>query len=355
MYSQRIDYTNQDFFLGIDVHHKSWRVTIRTNNMELKTFSMNPSAEQLYRYMHKRYPGGNYYSVYEAGFSGYWIDTELKRWGFHNIVINPADVPTTQKEKSTKTDAIDSRKLARHLENGSLRGIYIPDEFHQQLRSLCRLRFKVVQSQTRLKNRIKGYLAFYGYLIPGHDQISHWSGGFIKWLRSLEFSYTMGRDYLRLCIEELQGHRRGLVEVLRLLRIYSREYGIEQQIKNLRKVPGVGFVTAITLYSELMEMSRFKSLDHLASYVGLVPSVNASGQRETSRGLSFRRNRYLRYLLIESAWVAIRQDPALGYVFSQLIKRMSKQKAIVRIAKKLLSRIRHVWKHKEPYVAGLIA
>jgi transposase len=152
MNSQRIDYTSQDFFLGIDVHHKIWKVTVRTNNMELKTFSMNPSAEQLYRYMHKRYPEGNYYSVYEAGFSGYWIDTELKKWGFHNIVINPADVPTTQKEKSTKTDAIDSRKLARHLENGSLKGIYIPDQFHQQLRSVCRLRFKVVQSQTRVKN-----------------------------------------------------------------------------------------------------------------------------------------------------------------------------------------------------------
>jgi len=165
----------------------------------------------------------------------------------------------------------------------------------------------------------------------------------------------MGKDYLRLCIEELQSHRKRLVEILRVLRMYCRGYGIQERISYLRGVPGVGFVTAITLYTELMDMNRFKSLDQVASYVGLVPSVNASGQRETTRGLSFRRNRYLRYLLIESAWVAIRQDPALGYVFSQLIKRMSKQKAVVRIAKKLLSRIRHVWKHKEPYAAGLIS
>ncbi len=104
-----------------------------------------------------------------------------------------------------------------------------------------------------------------------------------------------------------------------------------------------------------MDMNRFRSLDHLASYVGLVPSVSASGERESSRGLSFRRNRYLRYLLIEGAWVAIREDPALGYVFSQLIKRMTKQKAIVRIAKKLLNRIRYVWRHKEAYACGLIS
>ncbi len=48
MKKQGIDYTNQDFFLGIDVHQKNWIVTVRTNNMELKTFSMNPSPEELY-------------------------------------------------------------------------------------------------------------------------------------------------------------------------------------------------------------------------------------------------------------------------------------------------------------------
>jgi transposase len=354
MNRQSIDYTNQDFFLGIDVHKKSWKVTVRTNGMELKTFSMDPSPEQLYGYMHKRYPGGNCHSVYEAGFCGYWIDRELKRYGFNNIVINPADVPSTQKEKSTKTDKVNSRKLARELENGSLRGIYVPDEFHQQLRSLCRLRFKVVQSQTRLKNRIKGYLAFYGYVIPRHDEIGHWSGGFIRWLKTLEFSYGMGRDYLRLCLEELESHRRRLAEVVKLVRKYYREYGFGEEVKNLRSVPGVGFVTAMTLYGELMDMSRFRSIDDLASYAGLVPSVSSSGERESTLGLSFRRNRYLRYLLIEAAWVAIREDPALGHVFSQLIRRMTKQKAIVRIAKKLLNRIRYVWKNKESYAYGLI-
>lgn len=81
MNKQSIDYTDEEFFLGIDVHKKSWKVTVRINGMELKTFSMDRSPEQLYRYMHKRYPGGSYYSVYEAGFCGYWIDRELRRLG----------------------------------------------------------------------------------------------------------------------------------------------------------------------------------------------------------------------------------------------------------------------------------
>jgi hypothetical protein len=46
MNRQSIDYTNEDFFLGIDVHKNSWKVTVRTNDMELKTFSMDPSPEQ---------------------------------------------------------------------------------------------------------------------------------------------------------------------------------------------------------------------------------------------------------------------------------------------------------------------
>ena len=46
MHGQDIDYTNHDFFLGIDVHQKNWKVTIRANRMQLKTFSMDPSPEQ---------------------------------------------------------------------------------------------------------------------------------------------------------------------------------------------------------------------------------------------------------------------------------------------------------------------
>ena len=54
MHGQDIDYTNHDFFLGIDVHQKNWKVTIRANRMQLKTFSLDPSAEQLYRYMQSK-------------------------------------------------------------------------------------------------------------------------------------------------------------------------------------------------------------------------------------------------------------------------------------------------------------
>lgn len=105
----------------------------------------------------------------------------------------------------------------------------------------------------------------------------------------------------------------------------------------------------MTLYTEIIDINRFSTLDQLASYVGLVPFVRASGEREYIKGLSPRKSKYLRLLLIEAAWIAVRNDPALTQSFARLIQRMPKQQAIIRIAKKLLSRIRHVWLHKQPY------
>jgi len=259
-------------------------------------------------------------------------------------------VPTTNKEKSTKSDKIDSRKQSRELENGSLVGIYIPDEFPQQLRSLCRLRFRVVQNQTRIKNRIKGHLYTYGIEIPSNTEMPHWSGNFIKWLESIEFSHDPGNEYLQFCLEEHKQHRQRLVEITRLLRVHCKEDGIRDKIKLLRSVPGIGFISAVTFYTEIIDIDRFKTLDRLASFVGLVPCVKSSGESKYDLGLSKRRNPYLRHLIIEAAWIAVRKDPALTLYFCNLTKRMKKQDAIIRVARKLLNRIRFVWKNQKPYV-----
>jgi len=58
--SNKLDFSNQNFYLGIDVHKRSCSVTIRSNNMTLKTFRMNPSPKELSTFMEKHYPQGNY-------------------------------------------------------------------------------------------------------------------------------------------------------------------------------------------------------------------------------------------------------------------------------------------------------
>ena len=59
-----ISFAHIHFFVGIDAHLKNWKVTIRLDGLELKTFSMNPSPLELLAYLQKQYPDGIYHLVY---------------------------------------------------------------------------------------------------------------------------------------------------------------------------------------------------------------------------------------------------------------------------------------------------
>jgi transposase len=109
----------------------------------------------------------------------------------------------------------------------------------------------------------------------------------------------------------------------------------------------------VTIYCEIIDMKRFRRVEELASYVGLIPATFSSGQTEKSYGITQRRSIHLRKMLIESAWTAVREDPALLLHFNELTKRMEKTRAIVSIAKQLLRRIRHVWLENEEYIYGI--
>jgi transposase len=350
-----LDFTNQTIFVGIDVHKKSWKVTIYFQGMELQTFSMDPNPGGLVKHLRQNYPNATYISVYEAGFCGYWIDRELQRSGIKNIVVNPADVPTKNKERTKKTDKIDSRKLSRELSSGTLEGIYIPTEEEESIRTLSRLRQQLVKDQTRIKNRIKSLLNFVGVIIPENHVLKHWSSKYIKHLEGLEFNYPGTKYTLNGLLVNLKQLRMQLVNITKTLRsIVKEDKRLGELTERLRSVPGIGIITAITLYTEILRITRFGRFDKICSYVGFVPSTASSGEKEKNLGLSRQHNKYLRNMIIESAWVAVRKDPALTMAFGNLSKRMSKQEAIIRIAKKLLSRIMYVWKNEKEYVCAVV-
>ena len=348
----RINFKDQHFYIGMDVHKKQWTVSIRNNGLALKTFSMDPSPEMLRDYLEGHFPQGVYHVVYEVGFCGFWICRVLREMGIDCIVVHPPDIPTAHKEKDRKTDPVDAGKLARELEKGELVCIYIPEERDQHLRSLCRLYRKAVQDTTRIKNRIKGHLHFNGVEMPRHS--SYWSGRFIAHLKSIPLDNGPAKDYLDICLEELDHRRNLVVTILTKLRQYMQEHRDPGVFRNLLTVPGIGFKAAAVLYAEIIDIDRFPTLDHLKSYVGLVPSTSSSGESQHTGGLTYRSNRYLKYVLIEAAWVAIRHDPALLQSFNKLSLRMAKQDAIIRIAAKLLNRIRYVWQNNCPYAVGVV-
>ena len=74
--SNKLDFNGQNIYVGLDVHLKSWKVTIMTDYITHKTFSQPPKTEALYNYLERNFPGGVYHSAYEAGFCGYWIFVE---------------------------------------------------------------------------------------------------------------------------------------------------------------------------------------------------------------------------------------------------------------------------------------
>lgn len=348
---KQLSFKGQDFFIGIDVHKKSWKVTIRTSGRELKTFSMEPKVEVLYNHMQKNYPQGQYYSVYEAGFSGYWIHKKLVESNIKNIIVNPADIPTKRKERERKSDKIDSRKLARELENNSLDGIFIPTDEQLSIRSVSRGYSRIRSELVRIKQQIKSFLHFHGIPIPDKDEMSHWSGKFINYLRSIKFNNeAMNRAY-ELLLTDYERIRKERLEILKQMRKIVKDIKI---IKYLQTIPGIGIIVSFILYAEIMDMLRFSSADKLSSYIGVVPSVAGSGDKEKVKGLTKRRNQHLRYLLIEAAWRAIKSDPVMTMLYSDYIKRMDTKRAIIKITRKLIKRIRYVWINEKPYQIGVI-
>jgi transposase len=344
-----VRFDGQEFCVGVDVHHRTWKVTIRTRGMEVKTLAMPPDPRGLHTYMVRNFPGGRYRSVYEAGFSGFWAHRQLTDLGFANSVVHPADVPTSDKERRQKEDARDSRKLARSLENGELKPIHIPDPGIEQLRSLCRLRGRSTSHIHRLKNRIKGHLKYYGLPMQEDSAYRHWSGPFIDRLQALCAEPGPRSDYLSITLDALREESCRLALITRKLRAHCREGEGARITSLLRSIPGIGPKTAFALYTELQDIGRFPNLDKLDSFLGLIPSTDSSGEDETTTGITPRTNRGMRALLIEASWVAIRHDPELLRAFSVLSCRMKKQAAIVRIARKLAARVAYVWRTGTPY------
>jgi transposase len=347
----------QKLHIGLDVHKKNWTVTILGPSYEHKTFSQNPDPEALAKYLGKNFPGAEYHSVYEAGYCGYWISKQLKELGINNIIVNPADVPTTHKEEDNKNDGVDSRKLAHCLQSGDLVGIYEPSDYCIAVRQVVRTRGQLVKELAREKNRLKSFLAFIGRPIPqqfAQGETRQWSLRYIKWLEGLEFKDKGNKITIDSKIRIVKGLRKELLEINGQIRQLSREPYYEQNVDLLISIPGIGVITAMTLLTELNPISQYKTLDQLNKYVGLVPRTRSSGERTTVGRLTIRGQKRIKEKLIESSWVLIRKDPAMMLKFEQLSQRMQKNKAIIRIARKLLSRIRRILLTKEPYINNVV-
>jgi len=348
-----VDFSNRDLYVGIDVHKVKWQVAVYHDGLMLSNVSMNASSDGLITYLHKHYGNAPFHCVYESGPFGFTLCRSLWAAGIDCIVVNPADIPGTDKEKRRKTDVIDARKLARHHAAGLLTPIHVPSEKLQKQRSIIRFRKKLWGDLVRAKNRLKSELKFQGIELPEKFDNPHWSHNFMNWISLQAHSDEDLKDTLLLMLEEVQALRLLLLKTERKLRELMRSDAFKQKSDLLRTIPGIGPLTAMLILLEIGDVSRFKSFDALNAFVGFCPDSESSGERDLHIGISRRRHNALRSELVESAWTLISKDAAMFDYYKTLTKRMKGHKAIIRVAKKLLRRIRAVMLSERVYVKGI--
>ena len=348
-----VDFTNKTLYVGIDVHKKRWQVAVFFEGIILSNVSIEASGDGIVAYLRRHYGNAAFHCVYECGCFGFNLCRQLWAAGMECIAVNPADIPGTDKERRSKTDPVDARKLARHHAAGLLQGVHVPAEKSQKQRSIIRFRKKLWGDLVRAKNRLKSELMFQGIAVPAKYDNPHWSHNFMNWISQQAHGDEDLKDTLLLMLEEVQALRLLLLKTERRLRELMRSSDYKENHDVLRKVPGIGPLTAALFLMEVGDVRRFKSFDALNKMVGLCPDSDSSGDRERHTGITMRRHKSLRSALVESAWQLLRRDPAMFQQYKELTKRMKPQKAIIRIARKLLRRMRAVMLNKTMYVKGI--
>lgn len=350
-------FVGQNLYVGLDVHKKNWAVSILSDQHELKTMSTDPNPDLLAKFLFKNYPGANYYAVYEAGFSGFGACRHLKQLGIDCRVVHPADVPTTHKEKIQKSDSIDSRKLARMLRNNEISTVHIPTVNLEIDRSLIRQRFNLSRDLTRQKIRVRSLLMQYGIEIPERftkSQYRSWTKIYMEWLRDIpDMSYQL-QQVINNYLDTGLILKKQLLSVTRQIKELSRTDGYRVNCELLTSMPGISTLVAMNLLVQIGDIKRFSRLEELCNYVGIAPTMYSSGEKSVTGKLSNRGRKSIKIMLIEASWIAVRRDPAMTLRFGELTKRMNKNKAIIKVAKNLLNRIRYILINQTPYEMGVI-
>ncbi len=242
-----------------------------------------------------------------------------------------------------KTDRIDARMLGQLLRVGLIPRAYIPGKETRQLREAVRQRLFLVRVRTMVKNRIHALLDRHHVVAPPVSDV------FGK----------RGRDYLRKV--ELPGCAQDLLQQdLRLLELIGSEVRLtekllaqtlegDRRVELLLTLPGLGVLLATVVALEIDRIERFVRPAKLVSYAGLVPTTYSSGGKTSHGGLMKMSNKWLRWALVEAAWVAVRRDPYFRHQYSLRCRTKGPKTAIIAVARRLAEVIWYVLSENRPY------
>lgn len=329
-----IDYKQQNVYLGIDVHKKTYFVTAICNSKIVKRDQITAYPEQLAKYIKKYFKGAKVNTVYEAGFSGFYLHRHLVSKGINNIVVHPASIEVSARDR-VKTDKRDSRKMAEQLAIGKLKGIVVPNEERESLRTVTRTREAILETKKRVGNQLKSLLFLHGLIDPIDD--TKVGKSWIKKIMQIEIA-----EDIKYCITMYAQLWLDLDEKIKeILRKLHQQAEKDKRLDTVyRKVPGIGALSARILSNELGDMKQFNNAKSLFSYTGLTPSEYSSGEHKRLGNISRQGKSILRKLLVQVAWRSINIDKHLLEVFERISKTAGKKRAIVAIARKIIGCVR---------------
>jgi transposase len=281
-----------------------------------------------------------------------------------------------------KTDVKDCEWLADLLRHGLLKASFIPPAHIRELRELVRYRQSVVKEQAAVANRIQKLIesaniklgqvasdvlgasgrAMLQALVQGESdaqQLAELARGTLKGKRPELRRALQGHltPTQRWVLGELLGRYQELAAALDRVNGQIRKEVAEspdpfvaEAVRLLDTIPGVGEQVAETIIAEIgVDMSRFPSAGHLASWAGMCPGNNESAGKRRS-GKTRKGSPYLRAMLVQAAWAASHtKGTYLSAQFRRLVRRMGKKKALVAVGHSILVIVYHVLSRRVSY------
>lgn len=328
------NYTGKSIFIGIDVHKKTYSVSVVCDNELVKRDILPAYPERLTDYLKKYFSGAQINSAYEAGFSGLKLHRHLQSHGINNIVVHAASIEIGSRDR-VKTDKRDSTKIAVQLAARRLKGIHIPSPEVEDRRELTRLRSTLVKDRNRIAVRLKMKANYHGLIGPEDSQkvCDRWVA------KILEMNMDKG---LRYAIEEFVEQWRSFNQKIKKLnKLLEEQATVDKSIEEVyRSVKGIGPTIARYLANELGNMEQFSSERALSSYTGLTPCEYSSGENVRKGHISRQGKPMLRALLVQASWVVIRYDKSLRDIYERIARWAGGKRAIVAVARRLIGRIR---------------
>ncbi len=287
-------------WVGIDAHKKTLAVAVLGASGRPDEFTIDNDERSVRKLARRLKRSGNEVRCcYEAGPCGYALQRRLEAAGVVCEVIAPSLIPRKPGER-IKTDKRDALKLAELQRAGVLTTVSPPSPEQEAIRDLCRCREDARADLGRCRHRLVKMLVRRGYIFNSSSRL--WSEAHRSWLESIVFEHVIDRivfDEYRLVIEQIERRLRALdgeIEKAAQLPLYR------EHVAWLRCFRGVDTTIAMIFIAELHGIERFSSPRELAAYLGLVPSLCASGDSARRGAITKTGNSHIRRALVQAAW-----------------------------------------------------